>query len=255
MKVAVVGASSGLGRSIAVGLAGRGAEVALLARRRHRLVRAAQDIGNNAVAVACDVTDEQSCHEAITQAAEELGGLDGLVYATGIGWIAPLVKTDAATWARLFATNVTGAALVTAAALPYLAASTGTAVYLSSISASLTPPWPHVAAYGTSKAALDKLVEGFRVEHPDVGFTRLAVGDCPGGDGPSASEFIAGFDTQQVKDAVAIWLERGYITGHLIDVADLVAVVDSVLLCGKSSSIPSLTLAARVPGPPIPVEI
>ena len=74
----------------------------------------------------------------------------------------------------VFDTNVMGAALVTAAAVPHLSASGGTAVYLSSVSASLTPPWPGLGAYGVSKAALDKLVEAWRVEHPDIGFTRYA---------------------------------------------------------------------------------
>ena len=59
----------------------------------------------------------------------------------------------------------------------------GTAAYLSSVSASLTPPWPGLGAYAVSKAALDKLVEAWRAEHPHVGFTRVVVGDCGGGEG------------------------------------------------------------------------
>ena len=64
-----IGASSGLGRCIALGLAGKGARVALLARRRERLVQAAKEAGNGAEAVVCDVTDEQSCRDAIATAA------------------------------------------------------------------------------------------------------------------------------------------------------------------------------------------
>ena len=45
-----------------------------------------------------------------------------------------------------------------------------------------------------SKAALDKLVEAWRAEHPAVGFTRLVVGDCAGGEGPSMTEFTTGWD-------------------------------------------------------------
>ena len=56
--------------------------------------------------------------------------------------MARLVDTDADTWRRVFDTNVTGAAIVTSAAIDDLTASAGTAVYLSSVSASLTPPWP-----------------------------------------------------------------------------------------------------------------
>src|SRR3954466_15690316 len=185
MRAVVVGASSGLGRCIAVGLGQRGAQGALLARPRERLAAAAAEAGPDAIAVECDVTDTASCNAAIDKAAADLGGIDALVYATGISPLVRLADTDADTWSRLFATNVTGAALVTAAAIPHLTASGGTAVYLSSVSASLTPPWPGLGAYGVSKGALDKMVEAWRVERPEVGFTRCIVGDCTGGEGDS----------------------------------------------------------------------
>ena len=183
MRVVVVGASSGIGRSIGVGLAQRGDSVALLARRRDRLDLAAEEAGGGAVPVVCDVTEPESVRDAIAEAAAALGGIDGLVYAAAIAQIGPLERVGADEWAALFATNVIGAALVTAAALPHLAEAEGAAVYLSSISASLTPSWPMIGGYATTKAALDKLVEAWRVEHPEVGFTRLTMGDCIGGDG------------------------------------------------------------------------
>ncbi|WP_033715889.1 SDR family NAD(P)-dependent oxidoreductase, partial [Mycobacterium avium] len=70
----VVGASSGLGRCIGVGLAQRGDRVALLARRRQRIEAAAKDAGPGAVAIECDVTDQASCASAIGEAADALGG-------------------------------------------------------------------------------------------------------------------------------------------------------------------------------------
>ena len=102
--------------------------MALLARRRGRLDDAAKEAGAGAVAITCDVTDERSCLAAVTEAAAELGGIDALVYTTGIGPLARLADTDADTWRRVFDTNVTGAALVTTAALPHLTASAGTAM-------------------------------------------------------------------------------------------------------------------------------
>jgi NAD(P)-dependent dehydrogenase (short-subunit alcohol dehydrogenase family) len=171
------------------------------------------------------------------------------VYSTGKMTVAPLDKVDAATWANLFATNVTGAALVTAAALPHLAVSAGVAVYLSSVSASLTPPWPMIGSYVTTKAALDKLVEAFRAEHPAIGFTRLAVGDCPGGDGDSATEFISNVDQELLSEAVGDWFRRGYMNGGLIDAVHLVDIVEAILRCGRSSALPSVTIAPRAPRP------
>jgi NAD(P)-dependent dehydrogenase (short-subunit alcohol dehydrogenase family) len=252
MKVVVVGASSGLGRSLAVGLARRGARVAVLGRRRERLEGAVAEIGAGALAIPCDVTDEASCRSAIAEAAAGLGGIDGFVYCPGVGPLRRLVDTDAATWHHVFDTNVTGAALTTAAALEHLLASGGTAAYLSSVSASLTPPWPGLGAYAVSKAALDKLVEAWRIEHPTVGFTRVVVGDCAGGEGDSATEFPATWDQSLMAEMGGEWFTRGLLSGGLMDVEELVSLVDTVLRCGVS--IPSVTLEPRRVGTsPIPM--
>ncbi len=247
MKTVVVGASSGLGRSVGIGLARRGEEVALLARRHDMLVEAARQAGPGALAIACDVTDEAACRRSLEEAADGLGGVDGLVYATGVGPLARLVDIDAATWRRTFDTNVVGAAVVTAAALPYLAASRGTAAYLSTVSASVTPPWPGLGAYSVSKAALDKLIEAWRIEHPHIGFTRVIVGDCMGGDGDSMSQFTSDWDADLAGELFPIWAARNYLSGSLMDVENLVNVVHSVLRCGADASVASVTVVPRPP--------
>ena len=89
MKVVVIGASSGLGRCIAMGLAAEGAQVALMGRRLGRLERAATEAGDLAIPVACDVTDQSSVlrfiednwhlgrlgHQSSDAIAGSLGGL------------------------------------------------------------------------------------------------------------------------------------------------------------------------------------
>ncbi|MEY2449184.1 MAG: hypothetical protein QOH79_2660 [Acidimicrobiaceae bacterium] len=224
--------------------------MALLARRRDRLEAAAVEAGSGAVSIECDVTDEASVASAIGKAAAGLGGIDALVYTPGIGALGRLVDTDAATWRRVFDTNVTGAALVTAAAIPHLSASRGTALYLSSVTASLTPPWPGLGAYGVSKAALDRLVEAWRVEHPDIGFTRCVVGDCTGGEGDGMTGFANDWDMDLLTEFHRIWTARGLLTGSYIDVEHLVIAVDAVLRGGASMSVPSITLAPRPQTPP-----
>lgn len=248
IKAVVVGASSGLGRCIGIGLAQRGATVALLARRHDRLMDAAKEAGPGTLAIACDVTDESSCKSAIADAARGLGGIDALVYATGIGPLRHLTDIDAQTWRRTLDTNVVGAALVTAAAIPHLTASHGVAAYLSSVSASLTPPWPGLGAYVVSKAALERLVEAWRAEHPSVGFTRVTVGDCAGGEGASMTEFSADWDKTLAADVFPIWMARNYLSGSLLDVEDLVQVIDTVVRCGASAAIPSVAVVPRAPG-------
>ena len=218
-----------------------------MARRKDRLVDAAKEAGPGTLAIACDVTDEASCRAAIAEAKSGLGGIDALVYAPGIGPLARIADIDAETWRRVFDTNVTGASLITAAALPELTAAHGTAAYLSSVSASLTPPWPGLGAYAVSKAALDKLVEAWRAEHPSIGFTRVVVGDCAGGEGHGMTEFANEWDTELAAELGTTWVERGYLSGSLIDVEHLVTAVDAVLRGGASMSIPSVTIAPRPP--------
>jgi NAD(P)-dependent dehydrogenase (short-subunit alcohol dehydrogenase family) len=245
VRTVVVGASSGLGRCIGIGLAQRGSQVALMARRKARLDDAAEEAGPGTLVIECDVTDEDSCRSAIAEAASGLGGIDALVYSPGIGPLKKLVDTDAATWRAVFDTNVTGAALVTAAAVPHLTESAGAAIYLSSVSASNTPPWPGLGAYAVSKAALEKLVDAWRAEHPGIGFTRLVVGDCAGGEGDAMTGFANGWDPDVMAEVYPIWAARHYLSGTIMDVERLVAMVHAVLSEGATVSIPSVTVAPR----------
>src|SRR6476660_4491151 len=84
MRIVIVGASGGLGRCLGVGLARRGGRVALLARRRDKRDDAAREAGADAGAIEWDVTDEPASRAEIEEAARALGGIDALVYATGV---------------------------------------------------------------------------------------------------------------------------------------------------------------------------
>jgi NAD(P)-dependent dehydrogenase (short-subunit alcohol dehydrogenase family) len=247
LRTVVVGASSGLGRCIGIGLAQRGAPTALLARRQERLEVAAKEAGPGTLAITCDVIDADSCRSALNQAADGLGGIDALVYAPGVGPLVRLADMDADTWRHVFDTNVIGAALVTAAALPYLTESSGTAVYLSSVSASVTPPWPGLGAYAVSKAALDKLVEAWRAEHPAVGFSRVIVGECLGGEGDSVPGFADGWDQDLAAEVMPVWFARNYMSGSFVGIEDLITVIDTVLHQG-AIAISSVTVAPRPAG-------
>jgi len=249
MKTVVVGASSGLGRCIGVGLGRGGAEVALLARRHDRLVDAAKEAGAGTVAIACDVTDEPACRAAIDEAAAALGGIDAVVYATGVGQLGRIEEVDQDAWRRLFDTNVFGASIVTSAALPHLRASQGRVAYLTSTSSHITPPWPGLGAYAVSKAALNKLIEAWRAEHPAIGFTQVIVGECGGGEGDARVEFNEGWDMELATEFAPVWMAREYFSGSLMDVEELVKVVESVLRCGASANIPTVAVLPRPPSP------
>jgi NAD(P)-dependent dehydrogenase (short-subunit alcohol dehydrogenase family) len=245
-RTVVVGASSGLGRCIAIGLAQRGEQVALLARRRERIEAAAQEAGSGAVAVECDITDQASCRAAIDKVADALGGVDNVVYTPAISPLVRMVDTDAEIWRRVFDTNVIGASLVTAAAMPHLTASAGKVVYLSSDAGPYGPPWPGLGAYGVSKAALERLVEAWRAEHPDVGFTNLIVGECAGGEGDAATGMNAGWDMDLAMQAYPLWVSGGCMPGKLMPVEDLIGVVHMILSTNSSTSMP-LVVARGAP--------
>ena len=245
MRTIVIGASSGLGRCIGIDRGRRGDQVALLARRADLLSEAAKEAGDAAVAIGCDVTDEASCRAAIGQAVAALGGLDALVYATGVGTLRRVIDTDATEWQRSFATNVIGASIATAAAMPHLEETAGVVAYLSTVQGQLTPPWPGLGAYAVSKAALNKLIEVWRAEHPKVGFTCLTVGECGGGEGDGVSQFANSWDGDLAGELMPIWVERHYMTGLLVEVDEILRTVDGVLALGATASIPSVTVMPR----------
>ena len=245
MKLVVIGGSSGIGRTLGVAMAQRGATVAFLARRQDRIEKAAAEAGNGSIAVACDVTDEQSCRHAIDAAAERMDGFDAVLYATGLGALARIEDTSADVWRTLFDTNVIGASLVTAAALPHLKQHGGKVIYLSSLSVSHLIPMPGLGAYSVSKVALERLVDAWRGEHPEVGFTRVVVGDTTGGLGDNASQFTANWEMALAAELVPVWMSRNYIDTALIEVEEIVHVVDAVLRVGASAAIPTVTVAPR----------
>lgn len=216
-----------------------------MARREDRIAEAAKEAGPATLAIRCDVTDPTSCRRAIEDAAAALGGIDAIVYTPALGPLGRLADADPDIWRRTFETNVIGASTFTAAAIPFLTESRGRAVYLTSVSASETPPWPGLGVYLVTKAALNKLVEAWGAEHPAVGFTRVVVGDCAGGEGHGTTEFPSEWDSKLAAELFPVWVERGLVAGNLVDVEEVVRVVDAVLRAGPTASIPSVIVTPR----------
>jgi len=203
------------------------------ARRVERLKETAVEAGGDAGVVRCDVRDEADCEAVVGVAVDRLGGLDGLVYAVGTGPLVQLIDADLATWRQALDTNLLGAALVTRAAVSYLEASEGNAVYFSSTSASITPPWPGLNLYVVSKAGLDKLIHAWRSEHPSVRFTRVVIG-------PTVTEFAEGWDPELFADAGALWVQRAYLGVAAMD-PDMVA-GEVVNLIASPARVDSITI-------------
>jgi NAD(P)-dependent dehydrogenase (short-subunit alcohol dehydrogenase family) len=222
--ILVVGASSGIGRATALLLARDGARVALAARRLDRLEAGARDAGAGAIALACDVRDPGACESAVARAAEALGGLDGIVYAAGASALTRLDAATADDWRLAFETNVLGAALVTRSALPHLLAARGRAVYLASIAAWDRPPRIGLGVYMATKAALEKMIEVWRAENRQVGFTSIVLGD-------TMTNFGAGWDRASIDAFVKDWAARGQLYERAMAPESVAAQVLHALSC------------------------
>jgi NAD(P)-dependent dehydrogenase (short-subunit alcohol dehydrogenase family) len=220
-RALVVGGSAGIGRAMGLALAGEGASVAFAARSRDKLDAAVAACGDaRAIALPCDVRDEASCRAVVADAVDAFGGLDALVYSAGMGAFRELADATADDWRSVLDTNVVGAALVTAAAVEHLRATSGHAIYLSSESALHHTPWRGIGIYIASKRALDSMVRSFAREVDDVHFTTYVVGSTGG------TEFIAPEQADEITPFLTEWYEQGLVSGMLEPETHAKALVD-----------------------------
>ncbi|HMD23174.1 MAG TPA: SDR family oxidoreductase [Streptosporangiaceae bacterium] len=233
-RVIVVGASRGIGATIALRLAHDGARVAFAGRSTDLLAAAAAQYPDRTAVVGCDVRDPDACAAAIGEAAAALGGLDALVYATGVTRFGEMAEATADDWHVIFDTNVIGAALITSAALPHLAAAGGNAIYLSSHTASQQPPWAGIGPYICSKAALERMVQCWQHENPLVAFTTIAIG-------PTASS-IRESQPEGARFG-AEWMRQGLFSGRQLDGEEHAAMVAHILT--SPARIEAITVVPR----------
>jgi NADP-dependent 3-hydroxy acid dehydrogenase YdfG len=168
----VTGSSSGIGAATARRLAGEGAAVALVARRRERLEELAGEIrrgGAIALELATDVTDREQAETAVRRTASELGRIDVLVNNAGIMLLGPALEASIEDWERMIALNVNGFLYMTKAALPHLVRAAGEAprrvadiVNISSTAGRVARPGS--AVYNLTKFGLNAFSEALRQE-------------------------------------------------------------------------------------------
>jgi len=179
----VTGASSGIGRHLAQGLAGRGMVVAGIARSGDILAGAmakvAKDTGARTLAVSADVTDRASVEQAVARVTAELGNVDLLINNAGLIDAAevPLWEADPDQWWDVVASHVKGAFLLCRAVVPWmLLRNQGRIVNIASgQSVRVTPVY---SAYGVAKTGLMRITEALdaSLEGSDVTAFDLAPG-------------------------------------------------------------------------------
>jgi NAD(P)-dependent dehydrogenase (short-subunit alcohol dehydrogenase family) len=201
-RVLVVGASSGIGRALALAAGTAGARVALGARRIEMVEEVAQEIrraGGEARAWRCDVTDTDECRGFVDDAAVFLGGIDVVLYLSGASPLLRVADATPAQWHELLATNLVGAATVLSHALEHLHRAADPVVVVTTTTMG-EHPWPWLTVYGSTKAALAEMAKGLRHEEPGVRVICVAVG-------PTVTAFADGWDPDTASAAFGAWAE------------------------------------------------
>jgi len=236
MRVLVTGASRGIGRSVALALAGEH-DIAVNYRISEtaaaEVVETARNRGSEAVAVGADVSDSGAVDSMVAEVVDRLGGLDAVVNNAGI------VDPDLATeieddqWDAVVGTNLTGAFNVSRAALPHIEPD-GDIVFVSSIGGTAGTV---DASYAASKAGLHGLTRSLAREYGDSGVQVNAV--APGPVETAMNDAILEYleaiefrghgnvDThlpeyacqpEDVAHTVAYLLENDYVQGEIVNV-------------------------------------
>jgi len=190
-RALVTGASSGMGREIAIEMARAGARVAAVGRDDARLGAVVDEItggGGEALAIRADLTEPGAPARVVERAVEHLGGLDVLANVAGIMELGPLEEVDAESLDRQYATNVRAPYELTRVALPHLRESGGAIVFISSMAA--LAAFPESAAYTATKGAIDAMARQLAVELAPSGVRVNAI--APGEiDTPMNTDFYA----------------------------------------------------------------
>jgi NAD(P)-dependent dehydrogenase (short-subunit alcohol dehydrogenase family) len=175
MSVAIItGASRGLGRALATGIAGIGWRVVIDARDPAELGEARAAIGAAAVAVPGDVTDPQH-RAALIAAADALGGVDLVVNNAGI--LGPSPQPTLADYPLDVLRDVYEVNVVAPLALAQLALREHVGAIANITSDAAVEPYPGWGGYGSAKAAVEQLTRVLAAERPDVRVWAVDPGD------------------------------------------------------------------------------
>jgi NAD(P)-dependent dehydrogenase (short-subunit alcohol dehydrogenase family) len=178
----VTGASVGLGKAISRALAEAGAHVTIIARDKHQLAQAAEEVrsvgaveGQQVLAVRGDVRKPSDVRRAFQMTVDRLGRIDSLVCNAGVfGPLGRLEEVDWSDWEDAVATNLFGVVHCCREAIPVMRQQrAGRIIVLSGGGA--TSPMPRFSAYAASKAAVVRLVETLALELRDDGILINAV--------------------------------------------------------------------------------
>ncbi len=179
-RILITGASSGLGREMALQLAASQAQLALTGRREDNLNATAEAVkkaGGQALVLVGDASDPQTVKQHYAQIREAWGGLDLAILNAGVSFRNPGTDFSAAIYRKTFETNVMGAVYWMEAVIPDMVKSrSGTIAGIASLAGFVGLPLS--GAYSSSKAALISLLESMRLDLAGSGVSVVTI--CPG---------------------------------------------------------------------------
>jgi len=231
-RLVVTGAGAGIGRAVCRRMVAEGATVTALDIDDAAVRAVAEECG--AVAVVADVCDASVLGPVLAQAAERMGGLDGLCNNAGVGGMADLHRHGDRMWDRIVAVNLGGTFNGIRAAVPLMQASGGGAI-VNVASLSGMRPTRGEAAYSAAKAGVIALTSAAALEYgPAIRVNCVSPGVI---DTPLTAPVLA---EEQSRAVIVAGTPLGRV-GTPVEVADVI-----VFLCSE--------LAAYVTGVNIPVD-
>lgn len=175
-KAIVTGASSGIGKEVALRLLQSGAQVSVISRNPDRLL-SELPAGSNAKGYALDLANIEEVASQIKAIVADMGGVDILINNAGMAYIGELIEMPLTEWQKLFDLNLTSVFQCLQAVLPTMRSQkSGTIINVASIAAK--QGFPNWAAYCASKFALLGLTQAIAAEEQPHGIKIMSI--CPG---------------------------------------------------------------------------
>ncbi len=197
-RAIVTGATSGIGRAIAVRLGRRGAAVAILGRSEEKAAQVGQEVaaaGGIPWIGLVDIGDAEAVADVTAKFADEFGGIDTAVSSAGVASTGTVTSTDLDEWHRIINTNLNGTYYFARAVMTELVKTKGCFVAISSDAG--VQGAQGYAAYATSKHGLHGLIKCMALDYGPAGVRSHAV--CPAFvETPMAEELLSSATPEEV---------------------------------------------------------